>query len=421
MNNDTYLQRARLLMEQHRPGQAAEQLRQVLANNPNIAEAHSLLALCLLENRDQWHNATREAEMAIGLSPDSSLSHYVLATILEKRNRFPEALQALDQAIQLAPEQSHFYGLKASILGQQSRWLEALEAATVGLSLDAEDESCSSIRAIAMERLGKVDSAIDQANTGVSRRPDSSMAHSTRGWALLQSGRYQEAQEAFREALRLGPTNEMARVGMIQALNSNHFFFRMIFSFYTFIGRMAQWTQWAILIGMFVGMRMLRAFAQANPEWQPYVLPISVLYLAFCLLSWISTPLFNTFLRFHPFGKYLLSNREKWASNLVAILGVVAVLGAILQGVRGDYGGAILMFIAPLFLSMPVSTAFSVDSGWPRYTCIAISVTLGFLCFVSLLLIASDGRWTGPFALYGLGIMLFTFLGNYLTKVTVRR
>ncbi len=420
MNNDILLQRARLMMEQRRAIQAADQLRQVLANDPDNAEAHSLLALCLLGDRDQWHNATREAEMAVGLSPDSSLSHYVLASVLEKRNRFPEALQALDQAIQLAPEQSHFYGLKASVLGQQSRWREALEAASIGLSLDAEDESCSSLRAIAMERLGKTDHAMDQANAGVSRRPDSSMAHSTRGWALLQSGQYRQAQEAFREALRLGPTNEMARVGMIQALNNNHFFFRMIFSFYTFIGRMAQWTQWAILIGMFVGMRMLRAFAQANPEWQPYVLPISVLYLAFCILSWIATPMFNTFLRFHPFGKYLLSNQEKWASNLVAILGVIAVAGAILQTVRGDYGGAILMFIAPLFLSMPVSTAFSVDAGWPRYTCIAISIVLSALCFAALILIAIDGPWTGPFALYGIGIMLFTFFGNYLAKVTVR-
>ncbi len=420
MNSDIQLQRARLLIEQNRSSLAADQLRQVLASDPDIAEAHSLLALCLLENRDQWHDATREAELGVGLAPDSSLSHYVLASVFEKRNRLTEAMQSIDQAIQLAPEQSYFYGLKASIFGQQARWREALEAASTGLSMNAEDESCTSLRAIALERLGQTENAIQQAEAGVSKRPDSSMAHSTRGWALLQSGRYREAQEAFREALRLGPTNEMARVGMIQALNNNHFFFRMIFGFYTFIGRMAQWAQWAVIIGMFVGMRFLRAFANANPEWQPYVLPISVMYLAFCLLSWIAAPMFNTFLRFHPFGKYLLSNQEKWASNLVAVLAVVAVVGATIQAVRSDYGGAMLMFIAPLFLSMPVATAFSVDAGWPRYTCIGICITLGLLCFTSLFFILIDGPWVGPFSLYGLGIMLFTFFGNYLAKVTVK-
>lgn len=421
MNNEVYLQRAKLLIEQHRSDQAGEILRQLLANDPNVAEAHSLLALCLLENRDQWHEATREAEQAVGLAPDSSASHYVLAAVHEKRNRFPEALQSLNEAIQLSPELSHYYGLKASVLGQQSKWKEALEIASIGLSLDAEDETCASMRSISLERLGKTRGAIDEANAAVSRNPDSSTAHSTRGWALLHSGKYQEAQEAFREALRLGPTNEMARIGMIQALNNNYLIFRWVFTFYTFIGRMASGAQWAVLIGMFVGMRLLRAFAKANPEWEPYVFPISVLYLAFCLLSWIATPLFNTFLRFHQFGKYLLSDKEKWASNVIAVLGLIAVSGALTQSLRGDYAGAMLMFIAPIFLSLPISTAFAVDAGWPQWTSLAISVVLGLLCTASLVFILTDGPWEGPFMLYGAGIMLFSFLGNYLRQVTVRQ
>ena len=418
--NELFLQRARLLIAQHRSDHAADQLRQLLSNDPNDAEAHSLLALCMLENRDLWHDATREAEHAVGLAPDSSLSHYILAAVHEKRNRFPEALLAIDEAMRLSPDQSQYYGLKASVLGQQLNWRAALESATIGLSLNPEDESCSSIRAISLERLGKTEGAIEQANAAVSRNPDSSMAHSTRGWALLNSGKYQEAQEAFREALRLGPTNEMARVGMIQALNNNYLIFRLVFRFYNLVGRMAQGAQWAILLGMFIGMRALRAFAAANPEWEPYVLPISILYLAFCLLSWIATPMFNTFLRFHRFGKYLLSDKEKWASNVVAMLGVVAILGAALQVFRGDYAGAILMFIAPIFLTIPVSSAFVVDAGWPQRISIAISVVLGMLCLTTLVLIAADGPWYGPFSLYGVGIMLFSLFGNYLARVTVR-
>ncbi|MDZ4851972.1 MAG: tetratricopeptide repeat protein [Pirellulaceae bacterium] len=421
MKNEIFIQRARLLMEQHRTEQAADQLRQLLADDPNDAEGHSLLAICLLENRDKWHDATREAEQGVGLAPDNGFSHYVLAAVHQKRNRFPEALQSIETAIQLSPEQSHYYGLQASVYCQQGNWKATLESATTGLSLDPEDDSCSSMRTFALERLGNSRGAIEQADAAVSRNPDSAIAHSARGWALLNSGKYREAQEAFRESLRLSPTNEMARAGMIQSLNSNYIVFRCVFKFYTLVGRMAQGAQWAILFGMFFGMQALRAFANTNPEWEPYVLPITVLYLAFCLLSWIATPLFNTFLRFHSFGKYLLSDKEKWASNLIAILGLVAVSGATIQALRGDFGGAILMFIAPVFLTLPVSMAFQVDSGWPQWTCIAICGVLGLLCLGSLALIVVDGPWPGPLGLYGVGIMLFTFLGNFLGKVTVRQ
>ena len=62
MNSEVLLQRSRLLYEQHRLEQAAEQLKQILSHDPDNAGAHALLALCLLDNKDHWHNATREAE-----------------------------------------------------------------------------------------------------------------------------------------------------------------------------------------------------------------------------------------------------------------------------------------------------------------------------------------------------------------------
>ncbi len=421
MNSETLLQRARLLIEQNRPQLAAEQLRQLLASDPNVAEAHSLLALCLLENKDQWYEATREAELGVGLAPDDGFSHYILAATHDKRNRFPEALAAIDQAIELAPHQSQYYGLKSSVLAQQRDWRGALEWATTGLSIDPEDETCASIRAIALERLGKTDDAIEQANAAVARNPDSSQSHTTRGWALLNSGKYREAELAFREALRLSPTNEMARMGMIQSLNNHHLLFRWVYRFYMFLGRMGGGARWAIILGLFLGVRVLQDFARRNPEWGPYVLPISVLYLAFCLLSWIATPLFNTFLRFHPLGKYLLSSREKWASNLIAALAMAGLGAALFQTYRGDYGGAILILIAAIFLSLPVSTAFEVDQGWPRKTAITVAIVLSLLCLNAIIAIILDAEWTRAFGLYGLGILLFSFFGNYLRSVTVRR
>lgn len=351
MTNEVLLQRAQLLMSQNRPEQAAEQLRHLLSQEPDDADAHAMLALCLTHDQDRWHDATREAEQAIHIAPDSSFSHYALAAILDKRNRLPEALAAVQEAIRLEIYEPHYHGLAASIYAQQSRWQDALDAASKGMEIDPDDDHCAAMRALALERLGRSQDALAEAEAAVARNPDSADSHAMRGWAQLQSGDYRAAQDSFREALRLDPTDEFARSGMIQALNNNHLIFRMVFRFYSFVGRLASGAQWAIIIGLFLGMRVLRGLAREYPALQPYVIPISILYLLFCVLSWIADPLFNTFLRFHKFGKYLLSHKQKWASNSVAACIGIGVLGAVLFVALGDYGGAMLMFMFPVFLT----------------------------------------------------------------------
>lgn len=420
MNLDAQLQRAHLLISQNRPDQAADTLRQALAQNPNAAEAHALLALCMVHNRDQWHDATREAEQAIHLAPDLALSHYALAAVLDKRNQLPEALESAEEAIRLDPYSAHHYSLTASVHAQLSQWQNALDVASMGMEVDPDDEGCAAMRSLALERLGRPNDAAREANAAVARNPDSAEAHAMRGWTQMQNGDYRRAQDSFREALRLDPTYEFARTGMIQALNNNHLLFRIVFRFYSFLGRMAQSAQWAIILGLFLGMRLLRGLAAQYPALEPYVTPISFLYLGFCLLSWIANPLFNTFLRFHPFGKFLLSSKQKWASNLVALCIFSGVLGAVLQCVQGDYPGAIVMFLGPVFLTLPVSTAFEVDEGWPMVVTVLIACGLTLLCLTAMILIILDGPWVFPYLAFILGILVFSIAGNVLRGVTVR-
>lgn len=423
MNADAHLQRAQLLLSQHRPEQAAEELRGVLAAEPNHALAHALLSICLSHNRDQWHEATREAEQAVHLAPDTSLPHYALAIVLEKRNRLPEALQAAQEALRIDPYQSHVYALAGSIQLRQQAWQAALDSASQGLAIDPDDEQCATIRSLSLERLGRKQDAAQEADAAVARNPDSAEAHAMRGWTQMQNGDYKSAQNSFREALRLDPTYEFARSGMIQALNSNHLLFRLMFRFYSFVGRMAEAARWALIIGLVVGVRLLRSLAEQYPVLQPYVTPITMLYLAFCLLSWIADPLFNTFLRFHGFGKYLLSSQQKWASNMVALCLLLALLGAVFFLMRGDGAAAIIVGVASLLLTLPVSSAFDVDEGWPRIVAIlcALGLTGLYLATVGLMVLyGPDGPWFVPYQVFVLGIVIFSFAGNWLKSITVR-
>ena len=167
MNENQLIQRARLLIEQNRPQQAEELLRQVLAMSPDLANAHSLLAICLLQEEGHLEEATKEAEQGIHFAPDDEFAFYVHALVLNKRNRLDESIQSVRQAIAIDPSSATFHGLLAQLWARKNKWKEVLKSAETGLQYDPEDESCRALRSVALERLGRVEDALDEANRSI--------------------------------------------------------------------------------------------------------------------------------------------------------------------------------------------------------------------------------------------------------------
>ena len=422
MESMAAIERARLLISQGRFDMAQELLHQALAKDPDIAQAHSWLALCLAQDRDKLKEATREAEQGVHLAPDDSFTHFVLASVWEDRNQIDKALAAIEEAIALDPVSASYYGTKSQLLSQKNNWTGALEAAEEGLTFDPEDESCSALRTVALERLGKVGDAREQAEESLRQNPDSTWAHSAHGWAMLQLGDYQAAQKSFAEALRLSPNNEMARSGMIQALNSSNFVYRWFYQSMIKVSRWSSSSQWILFIGLWLGMRFLNTLAKQNPGLEPWVLPITLLYLLFVMMSWIMVPLFNTMLRFHPFGKHLLSNKEKWASNLIAVilaisvaLGIATVIG------QGDWIDLFVPILTGLYLTIPVMVPFNCDAPWAMRVGI-VAASFFVLLFLAINVPPLFGIYLLFFLIpiYMFGILIYCFVGQFLMKVEAK-
>ncbi len=62
-----HIQRARMLIEQSRVDMAEREIRGALAEEPDNAEAHALLGVCLVDMQ-KFDEARREAEMAVHLA-----------------------------------------------------------------------------------------------------------------------------------------------------------------------------------------------------------------------------------------------------------------------------------------------------------------------------------------------------------------
>lgn len=423
---DAQHQRAQLLINQNRFDLAEQELGSLLAKDPQDARAHLLMAI-VYKHTKRYREATDAARHAIGLEPDNPRCHLILASVFLMRNRYEEAEASALEAVRLDPYDEDACALMAQLKYSTKDWQEALDWAKKGLQIDPDEPTCHSLRTLALERLGRKDVAVATSAEALARNPDDSYTHATHAWALLNQGKHREAQESFREALRLDPTNDFAKHGMIQALNANHFLFRMIFKWYSFIGRVAGKYQWGIILGLYFGVRFLQSMADKFPAWAPLIWPIIFLYLIFAITSWIANPLFNTILRFNKYGKYLLDDRQIMASNVIAgmaLLGVLLGVALAMTATEEPMWGFLIGCGYGLMMLMPISATFACEDGYPLITMSIVTAILGFLGFgvIAVMLVFGTPQIVMlPTVAFIYGIIGAQFLGNYMASVEVKR
>lgn len=423
------LQRALLLFDQSRYEQAETELRQALASDPHEPYAHALLGLCL-SHREQFKEATEEAQQAVHLAPDFAFAHYALANVLHQRNRDDEALPVITEALRLDSSEPSFFALLAMIQLNERHWQSALEAAEQGLRLDSEHTGCTNLRAIAMVKLGRKAEAGQTIDAALSRNPDNSLTHANQGWTLLEKGEPKKALEHFREALRLDPGNEWAQRGIVEALKARNIIYAVMLRYFLFMGKLSKRGQWGIILGAYLGNRMLSVLAQSMPAWKPYILPIQLVYLAFVVMTWIAEPLFNLLLRLNRFGRLALSREKIVASNwlgLCLLIALVSLGGWVALGYKSAWlAGAVLFGV----LLVPTAGTFKCGEGWPRIVMAVYTGALacGALISIGLFSLSDTGNYSGAndagFAVGGivfLGAVLSSWILNIILSQRRRR
>jgi tetratricopeptide (TPR) repeat protein len=430
-----HLERAMLLLEQSRYDLATQEVRQHLGEEPQDPVGHALLARCLLA-QEEFAEATKAAEEAVGLGPDSAFSHYALALVLYHRNHEAEAEPAIERAIELDPSVALYRSLKAGILFDLRRWQDALDAAEEGLALDAENDHCNNLRAMALVKLGRRDEAGATIESALERDPENAVTHANQGWTLLEKGETAKALEHFREALRLEPDLEWARQGVLEALKAHYPLYRLMLMYFLWMAKLSRRAQWGLILGGWLGIRFLNGFIDQNPQWAPWLNLVKYGYIAFVLLTWTSAPLFNLLLRLNRFGRMILSDDERRASNWIGLC-VLAALACL--GWWAVYGyEAWLGALVFALLMIPVSGIFKCPPGGRRLLATAITLVLVVLGPGALVLffyaashvvnnrIASQDVPLVHTAIemlqvYGYGILGYSLLINFLIMTPQRR
>lgn len=350
VNAEVLLNRAQMLLVQGRPRDAERSVTEALGQDPENHFALSLLARCKYELR-QPQEGISAITHALQLQPDEDYYHYLLAFGYYQQSANQAAQRHLQKAISLNPYAADYFGLLALIQIEEKDFTSALENANEGLAVHAGNITCLNARSTALNKLKRIDDAIETMETALREDPENDFTHNTIGWNLLEKGRHRDAARHFREALRLNPGMESARMGLKEALKSRIAPYRWLLQYSFWISNKGKNARWAIPIGVFLAVRLLAgAFEAAGQEgsaWKYLAMIILLLYLLLVATSWIINPLANFFLLFHSDGKYALTHKEKWNATLfmgaVAVGLAVTITGACLPATRSDRSDLLLM------------------------------------------------------------------------------
>ena len=376
------LQRALVLFEQNRYDLADREIRRELAQDPDNPMAHSFLALCLMQ-RDKNEESLHEADEGVRLAPDLAYGHYIRSRALQALSRLADAEIAVREAIRLDPSDADHFGLLASIEMGRRRWPEALSTAEQGLALDPEHPGCTNLRAMALVQLGRKDEAATALGSALANDPENALTHANQGWTFLHQGDHARALEHFREALRIDPELEWARIGIVEALKARFLVYRLMLKFFLWMGRQSSRAQWVVILGFIFGRKVLAEVAEAHPALKPFIYPILALSFAFLMLTWIASPLFNLALRFNKFGRMALSREQRVESSWI---GACFFLAAGSFAVYLASGNLLAMIAAAYFglLLLPLTMTFHQSPGKPRWLASAYTALLASMGIAAL-------------------------------------
>ncbi|MDP3844837.1 MAG: tetratricopeptide repeat protein [Pseudomonas sp.] len=193
-------------------------LRQLLSNAPEHAEAHALLALCLLEMR---RAVAAEREVGLALASDAQLefAHFVAARVAMMRRKFKLAARHLAQVLEMNPLEVRYQLAQADLQALLGRRAQQLPYLLRALELAPDDPDCLAAMAEFYRRGGEVEQAENFARQALQQHAAHSGAIVTLGHLLLRRGEVQAAREHATWALG-EDANDIAALYLISAVKA---------------------------------------------------------------------------------------------------------------------------------------------------------------------------------------------------------
>lgn len=274
---------------------AIENLKAVLANNPEHGEAHAILALCLY-NQKRLHAARYEAEEALRFTTEYYLPYYVLGLVNSSSYDYQEAEANFLEAIRLDTDFTPAYCALASQYENLNQREKALELLNKALEIDSEDldvlttlaqhhfnnNEIRQAKSLSLSVL-KIDSEYYDALILMAR-------------ISLREGNTEEAKELVLSALNQNPTDQDALSLLCSLKFKESYIFGLWWRLNSFMASFGNRQSIRILMIAFTFFTLLSYLALDFISMKVSD-AISYLWLAICVYSWVAPGCFNRALK----------------------------------------------------------------------------------------------------------------------------
>ncbi len=318
-------------------------------------------------------------------APDNPNVFFLKSQIALHQDRDKEALSYINEALGINPYDADYFGLKGAILLQLKKYEEGLVAINEGLAIDPKNNFCLNTRAQLLTKLDRKQEAAHTIEDILLDNPEESYSHANVGWVALENNQLDKALSHFKEALRYDPNFEYAREGMSKALKAKNLIYRSYLKYEFWIAKQSSKNQWVFIIGIYIAYRIgIKALNASGLTF--LAIPLIFLYLFFALGSWIMEPMSNTILSFNAYGKYLLSEKQKWSGYLFGLLLITAIFSTTVFYLT-TYSYFLVLAIACAAALIPLPRAFLQYSSKARYFGIGVGVLLLLIGVFGILII----------------------------------
>lgn len=288
----------RLAMDALTRGQtevAIERLTQILAEDPDNADAHALLSLALIRSK-RLYAARIEAARAMELEPESFFSHMAVASVETASRNFSTAEKHYETALSIDPESAYARERLARLYFLWDRRKEANEQIMQACELDPEDMDCMISKAAFMHADGYNKDAESVVREALQINPTHLDALVLLGEIQLSNGDIQHAKENAIWALQEDPNDESALQLLVSIKARESMLLGAWWRFQTFISSGSSTRTITLLIGMFMAYRISLILLEENQlaDWINFV---SAVWLGFCIYTWVAPGIFRSQLK----------------------------------------------------------------------------------------------------------------------------
>jgi len=295
MNHNSRLERAWAHYMADRTSAAIQLLKELLGEDPNHAEYHSLLAACLLQDK-RLHAAEYELGLALKIDPQMPFLYLLQSNILVFKNKFKQALAACDQALALAPEFIDALLKKAEILLLLNQYAEARSCLDQAARISPDNLAVTLAYADFHLTNGDIKNAETFALEALHQDAQNETANVLMGKIRLTQGNIQEAEYHAKFVILNNPNSEQGLALFSNIKARTNWFLGLWWRLNNKLANSTQFKQITYLICAYLFFNLLSQIVE-DMGHKSLSDMIGYAWLGLVVYSWVAIPIYIKMLK----------------------------------------------------------------------------------------------------------------------------